>query len=209
MLRLHTLLDVYVQRSWENLVPKDAPARLRNANVTTVVASRKNCRNKRDNLSTIRNKEGTMQTFFSTANGCGTSLKPPPPAAAARPLATATPPASVTNDAARSRASTGAPTLPLDDAVAPLPGVNASDEPANLAGVDESQPPPDPPANTERTRSVHDFEDLTDEEDAPAAGDVPDDPTDDEADDDDDDVDDDADAAAAAAVDEDKDCYDY
>ena len=68
------------------------------------------CRNKRDNLSTIRNKEGTMQTFFSTADGCGTSLKPnPPPAAAARPLATATPPASVTNDAARSRASTGAP----------------------------------------------------------------------------------------------------
>ena len=30
-----------VQRSWENLVPKDALARLPNANVTTVVASRK------------------------------------------------------------------------------------------------------------------------------------------------------------------------
>ena len=70
--------------------------------------------------------------------------------------------------------------------------MDASAEPANLAGVDASQPPPDPPANTERTRSVH-FEDSTDEEDAPAAGGGPADPDDDDPDDDDDDEDDDED----------------
>ena len=44
------------------------------------------CRNKRDNLSAIRNKEGTMQTFFSTADGCGTSLKPTPPRCSSPPI---------------------------------------------------------------------------------------------------------------------------
>jgi hypothetical protein len=141
------------------------------------------CRNKRDNLSSLLHKDGSLKTFFSTEEGCGTSLNPLPPAAAARPSATATPSASVTNDATRSRASTGAPPLPKDDAVAPLLGVDASEEPANPAGVDRTQPPPDPSANTERTRFVH-FEDSTDEEDAPVAGDGPDDPDDDDPDDD-------------------------
>jgi hypothetical protein len=74
-----------------------------------------------------------------------------------------------------------------------LTGVGASAEPATLAGVDGSQPPPDPPANTAKTRSVH-FEDSTDEEDAPTAGggpEAPDDPDDEDGDDDDDDNDDD------------------
>jgi hypothetical protein len=132
------------------------------------------------------------EKFYPTANGCGKSLIPTlPPAAAARPLATATPPAPVTKDTARSRASTGAPQLPKDDAVAPLPGVGASVEPATLAGVDGSQPPPDPPANTAKTLSVH-FKDSTDEEDAPMAGGGPeasDDPDDEDGDDDDDDDD--------------------
>ena len=114
-----------------------------------------------------------------------------PPTAAARPLATATPPVSVTNDAARSRASNGAHTLPKNDTVAPLSGVDAPEEPANPAGIDERQPPPDPPAK-DRTRSVH-FDDTTDEEDAPAADGDPNDPDDDDDDDDNDDDDNDDD----------------
>ena len=45
----------------------------------------------------------------------------------------------------------------------------------NPAGIDKSQPPPDPPANTERTCSVH-FDDMTDGEDTPVADGGPDDP---------------------------------
>ena len=85
------------------------------------------------------------------------------------------------------------PPLPKDDAVAPLPGVGASAEPATLASVDGSQPPPDLPANTAKTRSVH-FEDSTDKEDAPTAGgspEAPDDPDDEDGDDNDDDDDED------------------
>jgi hypothetical protein len=45
-------------------------------------------------------------------------------------------PANVTQDAASSRASTGAPTLPTDDTVASLPGAVAPAEPATLVDVD-------------------------------------------------------------------------
>jgi hypothetical protein len=57
---------------------------------------------------------------------------------------------------------------------------------------DSSQPPPDTPANTARTRTVN-FDDETDEEDTPAAGGAPDDPDDDDSDDEDDYYDDEPD----------------
>ena len=143
----------------------------------------------------------------------------PPLAASARPLAATAQLANVTQDAARSRASTGAPTSPTDGTVASLPGVGALAEPAkelvgidatqsvaeaspsatttplapvdkaatiptqDIDGDDSSQPPPDPPANTARTRTVN-FDDTTEKEDAPAAGGAPDDPDDDDEKDD-------------------------
>jgi hypothetical protein len=52
-----------------------------------------------------------------------------PTAAAARPLAATAHPANVTQDAARSCVSTGAPTLLKDDMIASLPGADALAEP--------------------------------------------------------------------------------
>ena len=46
------------------------------------------CRNQRDDLSATCTTEVTMKKLFPTANGCGESLIPTPPAAAARPWLT-------------------------------------------------------------------------------------------------------------------------
>jgi hypothetical protein len=86
------------------------------------------------------------------------------------------------NVAEASPSATATPMVPVDKAVT-IPT-------EDIDGDDSSQPPPDPPANTERTCTVH-FADTTDEEDAPTAGGAPDDPDDDDDSDDEDDYDDD------------------
>ena len=86
------------------------------------------------------NDTGTLKEYLKLSDGCRLAKRPhTPTAAAARPLAAATYLANVTQDAATSRASTGAPTLPKDNMVASLPGAGALTEPANLAGVDATQ----------------------------------------------------------------------